>query len=229
MSRPLLTIGTPTIRGLSTGYTLSLLACRTELPKMGIAHSVSFLEGNSLISHARALMVGAFLRTEATHLLMVDDDIRFEPATIKRMLDCNVDVVGGCYPCRTTASQTSTDTPFAVTLQASENAHEVVNGAIRVRHIGTGFLLCKRIVFERLYEAHDDLLFSSAGEGLCAAIFNPIVRGGRHLAEDYAFCQRWHDLGGDVWAFLDADFGHCGALEVRGNLQTTLTARAANA
>jgi hypothetical protein len=223
--RLLLSIATPTNRGLSLAYVQSLLACRTELPKMGIPHSVSFLEGNSLISHARAVMVGRFLASDATHLLMVDDDIRFDPITIRRMLDCDVDFIGGCAPCRTIASTTSVEARFAVTMEPTSG---VVKGAIRVRHVGTGFLLCRRVVFERLYDAHEDLLFSSDREGLCAAIFNPMVRDGRHLAEDYALCERWRDLGGEVWGFLDADFGHCGAIEVPGNLQKTINARRAN-
>ena len=47
----------------------------------------------------------------------------------------------------------------------------------------------------------------------CVAIFDtlidPISR--RYLSEDYAFCKRWRDIGGEVFANMNHRLVHTGA------------------
>lgn len=39
----------------------------------------------------------------------------------------------------------------------------------------------------------------------------------RFLSEDYTFCKRWQDIGGEVWADLSIRLGHWGAMSMIGN------------
>jgi hypothetical protein len=41
---------------------------------------------------------------------------------------------------------------------------------------------------------------------------------GQYLSEDYAFCRRWHDLGGEIWADMEAPLTHVGAAAYTGSL-----------
>jgi hypothetical protein len=34
--------------------------------------------------------------------------------------------------------------------------------------------------------------------------------GGTYLSEDFAFCKRWTDIGGEIWADLDSRLDHVG-------------------
>jgi hypothetical protein len=49
---------------------------------------------------------------------------------------------------------------------------------------------------------------------------------GQYLSEDYAFCRRWRDLGGEIWADTEAPLTHVGAAAYSGSLMQAL--RAAN-
>lgn len=235
-----LLIATPTHRGLSTGYVVSLVNCIRELPRLGVEVTYGFEQDNSLIPRARALLASHFMSTDATHLLMVDDDISFDAATVKRMIDRDVDIVAGAVPLRrlawdraAAAARAGIDpqeqaVTFNIALKPvweSALPEEIVNGTVRVAFAGTAFVLCKRSVFERLYEKYEDLTFNTerdGGAGLSVDVFGPFIRNGIYLSEDLAFCQRWRDIGGEIWALLDADFGHAGTVEVRGNYMKTL-------
>ena len=46
---------------------------------------------------------------------------------------------------------------------------------------------------------------------------------GHYLSEDYAFCRRWRDLGGEVWADVEARLTHVGHAAYAGSLMQRLT------
>ena len=43
-----------------------------------------------------------------------------------------------------------------------------------------------------------------------------------YLSEDYAFCRRWRDLGGDIWADFEARLTHVGHTAYSGSLLQAL-------
>jgi hypothetical protein len=47
----------------------------------------------------------------------------------------------------------------------------------------------------------------------------------RYLSEDYAFCRRWRDIGGKVYADMQSDLGHLGQHVFRGNLAESIRLR----
>jgi hypothetical protein len=74
-----------------------------------------------------------------------------------------------------------------------------------VTKTGTGFLLIKRKVFEKL-NAHPAVRSFVNDIGLPAELnpymktyFDTAVREGRYYSEDWTFCENWRDLGGKVW------------------------------
>jgi hypothetical protein len=58
---------------------------------------------------------------------------------------------------------------------------------------------------------------------------------GTYLSEDFAFCKRWTDIGGEIWADLESRLDHVGPSVFHGDVATQFavsaasTARAANA
>jgi hypothetical protein len=76
---------------------------------------------------------------------------------------------------------------------------------IEVTKTGTGFLLMKREVFEKL-NAHPAVKPFTNDIGLDPALnvhmktyFDTAVREGRYYSEDWTFCENWRDIGGQVF------------------------------
>ena len=76
---------------------------------------------------------------------------------------------------------------------------------IEVTKTGTGFMLIKRDVFEKM-NAHPAVRPFNNDIGLPAELnadmktyFDTAVRENRYYSEDWMFCENWRDLGGKVW------------------------------
>ena len=43
---------------------------------------------------------------------------------------------------------------------------------------------------------------------------------GTYLSEDFAFCKRWTDMGGEIWADLRSKLQHVGPMAFNGDLSS---------
>jgi hypothetical protein len=76
---------------------------------------------------------------------------------------------------------------------------------MEVTKTGTGFLLIKRDVFEKL-NAHpatkpfnNDIGLPEELNPYMKTYFDTAVRENRYYSEDWTFCENWRDIGGQVW------------------------------
>jgi hypothetical protein len=58
--------------------------------------------------------------------------------------------------------------------------------------------------------------------GCIWSLFEPKVTNHVHLAEDYQFCRKWKDMGGELWLYPDTEFSHIGQKEYKGSFQKTV-------
>jgi hypothetical protein len=79
------------------------------------------------------------------------------------------------------------------------------SGLVEVTKTGTGFLLMKRHVFEKL-NAHpavrtfkNDIGLDPVLDQYMKTYFDTAVREGRYYSEDWTFCEYWRDIGGSVF------------------------------
>ena len=91
--------------------------------------------------------------------------------------------------------------------------------------MGTGFLLFKKEVYQKLIVAHpdtkyvDDVGLGKQYEPNMYAIFDcKIDAKGHYLSEDWLFCRRWQEIGGEIWAHSKALLNHIGHYEYLGDL-----------
>jgi hypothetical protein len=76
--------------------------------------------------------------------------------------------------------------------------------------------MIRRQAMQRIVDAHPELtatLDDPHGEVRQAVmVFDTLIEPetGQYLSEDYAFCRRWRDLGGEIWADLEARLIHVG-------------------
>jgi hypothetical protein len=166
--------------------------------QLGIDWTMETMTNESLISRARNTLTAKFLHNkESTHLMFIDADIGFEPWHILVMLNRDVDVIGGLYPMKSL--------PIKWCVNGFEGAEEGADGLQEVSKTGTGFMLIKRHVFEKL-DAHpatkpfiNDIGLPTELNPYMKTYFDTAVRENRYYSEDWTFCENWRDLGGKVW------------------------------
>ena len=116
---------------------------------------------------------------------------------------------------------------FVVNL-IGEQANVVVRAdqPCEVAALGTGFMLIKRHVLEKLKKRvkkfKNDMSAIAHGEEIYEFFGVPIDKeSGRLLSEDYDFCHKWRKAGGKVYAAPWCQLGHMGSYLFEGTLIPT--------
>lgn len=211
-------IGIPCYGGMMSEPTVtSLLKFILMAARAGLNWSLDTMVNESLITRGRNnLMAKMMSNKAATHFMFIDADIRFEPEAIFQMLVYEKDVIGGLYP------KKSIPTNYVINLLPQT---QIQGDVFTVDTMGTGFLIFKRDVYQKLCDAFpqskyvDDVGLGKQYEPYMYAIFDTeIDQKGHYLSEDWLFCRRWQELGGTIWAHSKVLLNHCGHYEYKGDL-----------
>jgi len=233
---------TPMYGGMTTGvYVQSLLNMVGQFSAMGHKVSCAFMFNESLIQRGRNNMAHQFLKSDAEYLFWIDADIKFRSEDALRMLMADKDVIGGIYPkkeinWREVAKAAKADKEnlqnftgsFVVNLINAPGGNVIVrqDQPCEVAALGTGFLLIKRHVFEKLKKKvktyKNDMASLPFGEEIHEFFGVPIEKEtNRLLSEDYDFCHKWRKAGGKVYAAPWCQLGHMGSYLFEGTLVPT--------
>ncbi|WP_442680671.1 hypothetical protein ACSBM8_05595 [Sphingomonas sp. ASY06-1R] len=236
-------LATPCYGGQAfVNYVASVLALQRECSDRKVGLQVDMQGGDALISRARGRMAGTFLADPVhTHLLFVDADIGFKPEQVFRLVASDRDVIGGVYPLKQInwdrakrAIAAGREDIEAASLgyvvrflPSPTNSAEIdENGYGAVAYVGTGFLMVKRSAMQRLADAHPELQARHRDMGdrtdrAAPMLFETMIEAetGQYLSEDYAFCRRWRDLGGEIYADFRGRFSHAGYKAYEGGLE----------
>lgn len=183
----------------------------------GLNWSLDTMVNESLITRGRNnLMAKMMTNKVATHFMFIDADIRFQPESILQMIACDKEVIGGLYP------KKALPVNYVINLKPET---KIQGDIFTVDTMGTGFLLFKRSVYERLIQAHpetkyvDDVGLGKQYEPTMYAIFDVAIdERGHYLSEDWQFCRRWQKIGGEIWAHSKVLLNHVGHYEFQGDL-----------
>jgi hypothetical protein len=232
-------IATPCYDGsVTSGYVMSLLSLQRLLIRNGIGYDMCF-HSDSLISRARNNITERFLRQPSySHLLFVDADISFDPATVLRYLEFDKDVVAGIYPIkklnigelRRLAIDDDRTAEAAVYKYSSDirmdDDNMPQNGFVRVDYAASGFMMIKRQTFDVMVKRYPELQYRDDFTGneprTVYAFFNTMIHEGYFLPEDYSFCKRWKDIGGEIWGDVASRFDHIGRFVYSGHIAATI-------
>jgi len=240
----MLMIGTPCYSGMVTvNYMRSLIQMIGFLEQQGVKTGLLTPCQESLITRARNLIANEFLRQKSySHLLFIDADIGFPPELPWKYLEADKDVVCGIYPVKhlDVDKLRSIDAKALGRVAEAASMHyavklkpggrpDPITGLLPVEYGATGFMLIKRQVFERMAEAYPELVFDYAytndeHEGNVAffdTYIDPDTK--EYLPEDYAFCRRWTNIGGEIHADIHSVFTHVGSHDYTGNFTAFLT------
>jgi len=161
------------------------------------------------LHRGRNSLAAWFLKmTDCGWMLMTDSDMQFSPEDICRLLSRNKRVIGGLYKKRNGSGHYVLNTLDGMAFNPT------VAEVQRVKYIGTGFLLIHRSVLDEMiahfkddpgfeYDADQGERFRPADgrtdDGVRWDFFFNGIRDRRLLSVDWGFCQRWADLGGEVF------------------------------
>jgi len=240
VTKPTILVATPMYGGMCTGaYVSGLLQNLQTLSDNGIAIQWAHLTNESLIPRARNEMVRMFLETKHDYLMFIDADISFPHDGILKLLQVDKDVVCGIYPKKEVdwdnikrAAKEGKENlqDFAgsyVVNVAEEEVMSDVNGGIKIRHGGTGFMLIKRKVFEYLKgavpkyrpgtdkDAEGNFKYKEVNE-----FFATSIKDGVLLSEDWHFCELARQYGMQVYANPFIKLDHIGTYTYSGSLST---------
>jgi hypothetical protein len=192
-------IAMPCYGGMLTESTfMSFIKWANTARQLGIDWTLETMVNESLISRARNTLTAKFLdMPDATHLFFVDADIGWEPWHLLVLLNRDVDVAAGLYPMKTM--------PIKWVVNGFEGAEEGPDGFQEVSKAGTGFLLIKKHVFEKMNshpavkQYKNDIGLDPKYDKYLKTYFDTAVRQNRYYSEDWTFCENWRDLGGKIW------------------------------
>lgn len=239
-----LVVATPCYGGqVLVDYMLSWTNTISYFMKRRIGLKLATLGNESLIPRARNVLVARFLADpEATHLMFIDADISWNPEDIEKMILADKDIIGGVYPKKAyywerlkteavcgkvnklnddnspPSSYSSEIEPLLLDYVVRPlDREELKKDVAEVKYIGTGFMLIKRDVLEKMCEEFKNTHFrfdrnngNKDEEKWLHALFDCKIQNEEYLSEDYLFCQRWRDMGGKIHAYTKAKLNHIG-------------------
>jgi hypothetical protein len=184
-----------------------------------------FLGNESLIQRGRNTIAHHFLKIpDATHLMFIDADQKFVANDIAKMIKADKGIIGGPVPMKgldweRVRQGALLNHPNLSSLTGIFNinkldGHEMIDSNLpfQVKHVGTGFMLIRRDVFEKL-KPHVGWYTnggSSIGQEKIYDFFKVQNVDNELLSEDYNFCHMYREHGGTVWLAPWCELGHFG-------------------
>ena len=108
----------------------------------------------------------------------------------------------------------------------------VENGMAQVKDIGTGFMMIAKSAIRKMIVRYPETKYRNNVAGYGNAVMNdcfytlfdccidPVSKV--YLSEDYLFCKRWIDMGGELWLDLNTNLNHTGIIDYKGCLAMTI-------
>ena len=108
---------------------------------------------------------------------------------------------------------------------------QIRDNLIKLKDAGTGFMCIKKDVIQKMFDKHPDLKYANdinvdqKFEKHMYALFDCIIdpESRRYLSEDYTFCRRWQEMGGEVFLDPRTALNHVGHYTFRGNIRKLIT------
>lgn len=235
-------VATPVHSDVSIHYFQACLEFQKHCLKNDILASFQVMK-SSLVTQGRNLCVSSFMESGHSHLLFVDSDIDFQAQSIFKMVAADKDVISVPYPLKQLmwdkayeriskgSIKNAKDLKFKglytypMKVQDEKNI-KIKDGVIEVTHSPTGCMLIKREVIEKMIKAYPEkqiiqktvingeLINRPYFYNLFDTEFDPVNKS--YLGEDFAFCKRWKDLGGECHALITDRITHVGEHQYRG-------------
>ncbi|MFN0196481.1 MAG: hypothetical protein ACKVT0_07030 [Planctomycetaceae bacterium] len=186
-------------------------ACDQALQQLAArGYPVRRVYGYAAIDQGRSQMASDALAEGFAELMWIDADVVFHPDDVDRLRSHGEPFVCGVYPKKGQR---------ALAANVMPGAEEIVFGPAgqlaELAHVGFGFVLTRRIVYETVRQRCDLPVCNQMFEKPIVPYFLPLLqptdKGPWYLGEDYAFCQRARNCGFRIFADTTIRLWHVGS------------------
>jgi hypothetical protein len=240
--RPSIMIATPMYGGQCFGnYVAGLLGTLNKMRSVGVPVYWAQITNESLITRGRNELVRLFLEKGFDYLMFIDADISFDGNAVAQLMAADRDIVCGIYPKKEIdwrqVKKAAKEGKEDIENYGGAFVMNMVNGldkvetdadrVLEVRHGGTGFMMIKRQVFEKLAphvptyrtSTNKDPDTGEYTKPLTSEFFaTSIDETGALLSEDYHFCDLWRKHGGKIYANPFIKLEHVGTYVYNGDI-----------
>lgn len=242
-----LSVWTPSISSMFTsGYVRTVIDVQSECIRRGFGFEWRTIPGVSILPLARNRAVNEFLNGDATHFMFLDSDVGAEAGDIVACVDSGVDFSALPYSRRNLDPEQilsiirnnpglgpeairSVLSGPALEFNGSENNPIEKSladiGFIECDRVGTGAIILKRSVFEKMSHIVDEYIdrsFDKNSKDLVKNYFGYSRKDGVFLGEDWTFCDNWKSIGGAIYLKLNAKTTHEGPVAYRHDIEALM-------
>lgn len=190
-------------------YMLSVIAADRMATKLGIDLRIYTGPGTAILPRVRNRLVAKAMEDECDWIVFVDDDIGFNADDFFKLFQHSVDIVAAAPAKR---HHRWDEHPAAVAKFPSGNITGRRTEAGRVWKmdaVATGFMAIRSTVIKKM-EAVTTAYITEGVEVRSWFWLDLITKDGHTTdeGEDYNFCRKWVELGGECWVDPDIRVRH---------------------
>lgn len=219
-------IGAPTRDMIFGATAMSIMMLRDELVERNYDIVVDLPISNN-IPYIRNLMAMRSVEMDCDALIFIDSDVSFNAKDILKLIESDHDFCALPYRLKRSNEH------YLCTIESDENMHPIVDkdGWLKLESVATGLTKYSRNCLLKMMEAYkDNDYYYSAADNIkpmhLISLFEYTIQNKQLWGEDYTFCKRWRDIGGEIWLWPDATTQHWGISAYSGNLSHFLTIEA---
>lgn len=198
----------PYLRGLSPQTQASINLFHIEAASQGWEVEEGHWKGDSLIAHARNVLLAKFLQSGADELFFLDSDVACGAGVFTRMLMHRVDIVAGVYRVK------SDDEKYPVRWRGDVEKRivDVRTGLLAAEGVPFGFLRISRNMVQFLVESYPDRWFNTplAPDLKVPALFSTECIANEFWGEDFYFCRLLRQTKHMIWVDPEIPLVHVG-------------------
>jgi|SRR6056300_1750300 len=182
--------------GLSTGYNLIPI----------------YMSYDSLVQRARNDIVKLALEIDVDELVFIDTDQDWEPEDLFKLLEHDVDIVGGPVPKKSDIEQYN--------IKLVSKPYQVLdNGLVEVDSVGTGMMRLSKRAMQMLWDNSEEYFELGKEDSPSRMIFDVTIVDGQLWSEDVIMCKKWNDLGEKIYIDPSINSAHSGTKRWVGNFE----------
>ena len=204
-------------------YISSLMSSLRVLQEVGIKYLYMDVSQDSYVDRAKNTLVNQFLKTDYTHLMIIDSDLEWDVEGFGRLLQAamqGAEVVGGAYLVKSDFTEYAV-VPYVEDGQIIGN-EECGFPVIRVLSLPGGFTIFSRKAFERTRPV---LNTYDMDEPVLEAFRCNITKENARLGEDIYFQRKYMSQGGKIYLVPNITLTHYGVKGYTGNYDMFLQRR----
>lgn len=192
-------------------YIVNLINSLDLLKQSGIEWQWKQLAGDSYVHRAKNLLIHDFLKTDFTHLMMIDSDLAWTTEDFSRLVMAAIagaEIVGGAFPNKNAWENYGVNLTY-------QNGQPVIGEAAGVRLLQVdampgGFLIYSRKAIERARPALREIRYEVDGEKVLECFRCDIQDDDLFIGEDFYFQKKFREMGGQVWLDPKVSLQHWG-------------------